>query len=250
MSGRCPSERGRNDKDMMKLAEFSSIYKVSERHVRRLIQKYETDMAGHYEKHGNEGTFLDDVGVEILKSKLRATFEVTVESASERERQLETALTELSMRYAAACEKLVENAGAVALLEAAKERSLALEARAENAEAGRLEAIREIEDLRKAAEEREAAMVDAERRAIDAETVAEINAQEAAAATQDAERAKTAAADLQAQLDLIAVSKGFKRRKLLKELRKAHEGKKRLRQAFIDAAIEKERELSENSENS
>ena len=148
----------------MKLSEFSSIYKVTERHARRLIQKHETDMAGHYEKHGNEGTFIDDVGVEILKSKLRATFEVTTESASERERQLESALTEMSMRYAAACEKLVENAGAVALLEAAKERSIALEARAENAEAGRLEAIREAEDLRRAAQIREAAAAEAERR--------------------------------------------------------------------------------------
>ena len=220
MAGRCPSERGRNDKDMMKLAEFSSIYKVSERHVRRLIQKYETDMAGHYEKHGNEGTFLDDVGVEILKSKLRATFEVTVESASERERQLETALTELSMRYAAACEKLVENAGAVALLEAVKERSIALEARAENAEAGRLEAIREAENLRHAAQIRESAVTEAERRALDAETIAEINAKEAAAAAQEAERAKAVVADLQAQINQIAAAKGFKRRKLLKELRR------------------------------
>ena len=234
----------------MKLSEFSSIYKVTERHARRLIQKHETDMAGHYEKHGNEGTFIDDVGVEILKSKLRATFEVTTESASERERQLESALTEMSMRYAAACEKLVENAGAVALLEAAKERSIALEARAENAEAGRLEAIREAEDLRRAAQIREAAAAEAERRALDAETIAEINAQEAAAAAQEAERAKAVAADLQAKLDLIAASKGFKRRKLLKELRKDRDGKERLRQAFIDAAIEKERELSENSEKS
>lgn len=220
MAGHCPSERGWNNKDMMKLAEFSRIYKVSERHVRRLIQKHEADMVGHYEKHGNEGTFIDDVGVEILKSKLRATFEVSVENVSDRERKLESTIAELSMRYAAACEKLAESAGAVALLEAAKEKELALEARAETAEAARLEAAREVEDLRRMAEEREAAMADAERRAVDAETVAEINAQEAAAAAQEAERAKAVAADLQAQIDQIAASKGFKRRKLLKKLRR------------------------------
>lgn len=208
------------EKKMMKLAEFSRIYKVSERHVRRLIQKHESDMVGHYEKHGNEGTFIDDVGVEILKSKLRATFEVSVENVSDRERKLESTIAELSMRYAAACEKLAESAGAVALLEAAKEKEIALEARAETAEAGRLEAIREIEDLRKVVEEREAAMVDAERRAVDAETVAEINAQEAASAAQEAERAKADAADLQLMLDRIAEAKGFKRRKLLRELRR------------------------------
>ena len=183
----------------MKLAEFASTYKVSERHVRRLIQKYEPDMVGHYEKRGNDGTFIDNVGVEFLKSKLRTQVDVVVGGSSERERQLENAITELSMRYAAACEKLVENAGAVALLEAAKEKELALEARADRAEERALET--------------ELALEEAKERAAAAEDVAELNAQEA-------ERAKAEAEDLRTKLEEIAAARGFKRRKLLKELRK------------------------------
>lgn len=204
----------------MKLAEFASTYKVSERHVRRLIQKYEPDMAGHYEKRGNDGTFIDDIGVEILKSKLKTTFEVAVGGSSERERQLESTITELSMRYAAACEKLVENAGAVALLEAAKEKERALEARADRAEERALEAEKKAEEASRQAVaatqkklETELALEAATERAATAEDIAELSAQEA-------ERAKAEAEDLRAKLEEIAAARGFKRRKLLKELRK------------------------------
>ena len=60
------------------------------------------------------------------------------------------------------------------------------------------------------AEEQRAA---AERRAETAEDIAELNAQEAA-------RAKAEAEDLRAKLEQIATARGFKRRKLLKELRR------------------------------
>ena len=204
----------------MKLAEFANNYRVSERHVRRLIQKYESDMVGHYEKRGNEGTFIDNVGVEFLKSKLRTQVDVVVGGSSERERQLENTITELSMRYAAACEKLVENAGAVALLEAAKEKELALEARADRAEERALEAEKKAEEASRQAVaatqkklETELALEEANERAAAAEDVAELNAQEA-------ERAKAEAEDLRAMLEQIAASRGLKRRKLLKELKR------------------------------
>lgn len=197
----------------MKLAEFARTYGVSERHVRRLIQKYESDMVGHYEKRGNDGTFIDNVGVEFLKSKLRTQVDVVVGGASERERQLESTITELSMRYAAACEKLVENAGAVALLEAAKEKERALEARADRAEERALEAEKKAEAATQKKLETELALEAATERAATAEDIAELSAQEA-------ERAKAEAEDLRAKLEEIAAARGFKRRKLLKELRK------------------------------
>lgn len=207
----------------MKLSEFANVYKVSERHVRRLIKKYESDMVGHYEQKGNEGTFIDDAGVEILKSKLKTPFEVSVGGPSDRERQLENTITELSMRYAAACEKLVENAGAVALLEAAKEKELLLEARADQAEERALEAEKKAEEASRQAVaatqkklETELALEEAKERAEAAEDVAELNAQEA-------ERAKAESAELRAKLEQIAAARGFKRRKLLKELKKKEE---------------------------
>lgn len=212
----------------MRLAEFASSYKVSERHVRRLIQKYESDMVGHYEQRGNEGTFIDDVGVEFLKGKLRTQVDVVIEQPSDRERQLEQTLMALSLRYADAMEQLAKNAGAVALLEAAKEKELALEARvgqaeerALEAEADRLQMSGALEEMRReaqfraeAAHEAEEQRIEAERRAQTLEDVVEINAQEAA-------RAKAEAEDLRAKLEAIAAARGFKRRKLLRELKKS-----------------------------
>lgn len=204
----------------MKLAEFANNYKVSERHVRRLIKKYEADMVGHYEQRGNEGTFLDDVGVEFLKSKLRTQVDVVIEKPSERERQLEQTLTALSLRYADAMEQLAKNAGAAALLEAAKEKELALEARTSDAEERAARAAERADQAERQATAAtqgklaaELALEEAEERVQTAENVAELNAQEAA-------RAKAEAEELKLKLEQIAAARGFKRRKLLKELKK------------------------------
>lgn len=203
----------------MKLSEFARIYGVSERHARRLLAENEADMCGHYERRGKEGTFLDNIGVDILKSKLSKTHEMQVLSSSERERQLETNLTELSLRYAAAMEKIAESAGTAALLEAAKEngekleaRAVAAEERAIQAEADRLQAVETLEKVRLEADEQR---VEAEKRAQAAEDVAELNAQEA-------ERAKAEAEDLRAKLEQIAAARGLKRRKLLKDLKRGN----------------------------
>ena len=217
----------------MKISEFANVFKVSERHVRRLINKYESELVGHYVQRGNDGTYLDDEGVEILKSKLRAQFDVVPEAGpSERERQLESTITELSMRYAAAMEKLAESAGSVALLEAAKENVEKLEARvsdaedrARTAEYERLQVVNVLEGMRREAKMRFDEAQEAEERALKAEKcaraaedVAELNAQEA-------ERAKAEAADLKAQLDAIAGAGRWKRKKLVKKLRKEHKAK-------------------------
>lgn len=182
----------------MKISEFASIYKVSERHVRRLIQKHEADMVGHYEQRGNEGTFIDNVGVDILKSKLRNKVEVVVD-VSERERQLQATIAELSIRYAVAMEKLEKAAGTQALLEAAEDRAKDATARAAQAEVERMQ----LEAAFKASEEYR--------------TKAELRAEDFA---QEAERAQLEAENLRNKLEQIAAARGFKRRKLLKELRK------------------------------
>lgn len=251
----------------MKLSEFANVYKVSERHVRRLIKKYESDMVGHYEQRGNEGTFIDDVGVDILKSKLKAQFDVVKAEASEDEKRLNEQLilalakcTTLAEQLADAEKRAGQNAAAVALLEAAKDniekletrtsdaeeraarateradqaerqataaiqRKLEAEIAREEAEADRKQAIETLEGMRReaqfraeAAVEAEEQRIEAEKRAQAAEDIAELNAQEA-------ERAKAEAEDLKAKLEEIAAARGFKRRKLLKELkrRKKHE---------------------------
>lgn len=214
----------------MKLSEFANVYKVSERHVRRLIKKYESDMVGHYEQRGNEGTFIDDVGVDILKSKLKASFEVAAAGPSEDEKQLNEQLILALAKCATLAEQLADaerragqNAAAGALLEAAKMNVAQLEARMSDAEkraARAAERADQAEHQATAAIQRklevELALEEEKERAQTAEDIAEINAQEAARAKADAE-------DLRAQLEQIAAARGLKRRKLLKELKRRNE---------------------------
>lgn len=204
----------------MKLSEFANNYKVSERHVRRLIKKYESDMVGHYEQRGNEGTFIDDIGVDILKSKLRAQFDVVESEPSEDEKKLNEQLILALAKCASLAEQLADaekragqNAAAGALLEAAKMNVAQLEAQASEAEERAAQAERQTTLAIQRKLEAELALEEAKERVQTAENVAELNAQEAA-------RAKAEAEDLRALLDQIATSRGLKRRKLLKELKR------------------------------
>ena len=190
----------------MKLSEFALIFKVSERHARRLLQENESDLCGHYDRRGREGTFLDDVAVDFLKNKLQRSFDVAINQPSERERQLENQVTELSLRYAAAMEQMVKNAGAVALLEASKENVAKLELRASEAE--------ERADLR----ERELHELEITLDGMRQE--AQYRADEAQQLDEERARAEAKVNDLQAQLNQIAGAGWWKRRKLLKEIKK------------------------------
>lgn len=187
---------------MMKIGEFASVYKVSERHVRRLIKKYESELVGHCVQQGNKGTFLDDAGVEILKGKLRTQFDIVSEGAtSDRERQLESTITQLSLKYAEAMERIAENAGAVALLEAAKDNVEKLEVRVSEANERAEQAERQAAAAIQRKLETELALEEAEERARTAEDIAEAEAQEAA-------RANEKAASLEAELEALK-KRGF-----------------------------------------
>ena len=214
----------------MKLSEFANVYKVSERHVRRLIKKYESDMVGHYVQKGNEGTFIDDVGVDILKSKLKAQFDIVEAEASEDEKRLNEQLilalakcTTLAEQLADAEKRAGQNAAATALLEAAKDNIEKLETRTSDAEERAARATERADQAERKATaaiqgklEVELALEEEKERAQAAEDIAEMNAQEA-------ERAKAEAEELRAKLEQIATSRGRKHRKLLKELRKNKE---------------------------
>lgn len=197
-------------KSMMRLSEFARIYNISERHARRLLQENEADIAGHYDRRGREGTYLDDVAVEVLKNKLQKQYDVMVQqSASDRERELEQQVTMLSMRYAAAMEKLVENAGAVALLEAAKEDKTKLEGRVEQAEKDRHQMEVALEGMRRDAQSRaDEALVAEEKR---------IEAEERYVATEKKLIEK------ERLLEELATAGFWQRRKILKNLKKSKE---------------------------
>lgn len=204
---------------MMKLSEFARVYNISERHARRLFQENEADILGHYDRRGREGTFLDDVAVDVLKSKLQKQFDIVTPGGSERERALEDQLKKLLVEYAETSRALAdaerragEGAGAVALLAAAKDMQAELKSRAEQAE----EHARLADQNRREAEE-ECHQMELTLEGMRRE--AQYRADEARELDDQRARAEAKAAELQALLDQIAGSRGLKRRKLLKELK-------------------------------
>lgn len=56
---------------MIKVQDFATKYGVTDRQVQRLLKKYEDEMAGHYERQGPNGTWIDETGERILRSKMR-----------------------------------------------------------------------------------------------------------------------------------------------------------------------------------
>ena len=56
---------------MIKVQDFATKYGVTDRQVQRLLKKYEDEMAGHYERQGANGTWIDETGERILRSKMR-----------------------------------------------------------------------------------------------------------------------------------------------------------------------------------
>ena len=56
---------------MIKLQDFASKYGVTDRQVQRLLKKHEDEMTGHFERKGSNGTWIDETGERILRSKMR-----------------------------------------------------------------------------------------------------------------------------------------------------------------------------------
>lgn len=197
----------------MKLTEFAGLFAVSERHARRLFSEYQADIDGHYHRDGRKGTELDDYAVEYLKSKLKKQFEIVTPGSSDKERELEDQLKKLLVEYAETSKKLAdaerragEGAGAILLLEAAKEQQADLkdrvaqaEARADQAEQERHQMEVTLEGIRREAQYR-------------ADEAQDLDDQRA--------RAEAKVADLQAKLDQLAVAGWRERRKILKDLKK------------------------------
>ncbi len=56
---------------MIKLQDFARECGVTDRQIHRLLSKYEGEVTGHFERQGQNGTWLDEVACEILRSKMK-----------------------------------------------------------------------------------------------------------------------------------------------------------------------------------
>lgn len=153
----------------MKLTDFARLHNISDRHARRLFAENQADIDGHYTRRGKAGTEIDDVAAEILASKLQKPAGTPLLLGSTREQEYVSKYVDLSIRYTDLAEEyqqkvnelsqaqrqLAENAGAVLLLEAAKEEKTELQGRVEQAEARADRAEQERKDAAERARQRE-----------------------------------------------------------------------------------------------
>lgn len=213
--------------NVISLKEYARIHSVSYEAVRRQVARYAKELEGHIIKDGRQ-QFLDEEAVAFLDERRQKNPVVIYQENKDEElERLRTECQQLLEELNGAKDRIIAQQDKLYELAASEQKILLLEAtskaaedRAAQAEVDRKQAVETLEGMRRearfraeAAAEAEEQRIEAERRAQTFEDVAAINAQEAA-------RAKAEAEDLRAKLEAIAASRGFKRRKLLKALKK------------------------------
>lgn len=111
---------------MIKLQDFATKYGVTDRQVQRLLKKHEEEMSGHFERQGTNGTWIDETGEKILRSKMRQAPVVLHDTdVGKKIEQLKGENEILKDKLILALEKIQEQQN---LLDAAEQTRLALEA--------------------------------------------------------------------------------------------------------------------------
>lgn len=212
---------------VISLKEYARIKSISYEAVRQQVTRYREELGDHVVKDGRQ-QFLDEEAVAFLDERRQKNPVVIYQDNKDEElERLRAERQQLLEELNIAKDRIIMQQDRLYELASSEQKMLLLEAtsqaaedRAAKAESDRKQAIETLEGMRReaqfraeAAVEAEEQRIEAEKRAQAAEDIAEINAQEAA-------RAKAEAEDLRALLDQIAASRGLKRRKLLKKLKK------------------------------
>lgn len=197
---------------MIKISEFARRFGISDRHARRLAAECESDISGHVEKRSSGGTWIDEVAVEILRSRLRNPVEMLPSPSEDPDpdpdmlRKIRELQEDLMQAYRTLSD---ERRARVDLLEElGQQRLLAAKTESERERADRAEA--RAEQSERVAVEATKRKLEAEKHAQAAEDIAEMNAQEAdrLKGEKNAAEARAAAADeevdrLRAELEMI-----------------------------------------------
>lgn len=194
---------------MIKLSDFARAQGVTNRAVQLALKRHEADLEGHFERKGQNGTWLDDYAEEYLRSRMLQKPVVVYDSSMspllEENQRLRAEKEDLQKALSVAYERLAD------VLEQSNTAQIQLQVeRAEKRmiSAGKEEAERKVESLEMKASEAERLAISARREKVEVEialTAAEEEnktlADVAEANAQEAERAKKAAEALQAELD-------------------------------------------------
>ena len=190
--------------NVISLKEYARVKSISYEAVRQQVARYREELGEHLIKDGRQ-QYLDEEAVAFLDERRQKNpvviYQENKDEELERLREIYQATLEA---LSDARERIIAQQDKIYELGAADQKIMLLEAESKVAEAQRTQ-------LELALKDSEAQRAAAEQHAQAAEDVAAINAQ-------DAERAKAEAEDLRAKIEQIAAARGFKRRKLLKEL--------------------------------
>ena len=92
---------------MIKLQDFATQQGVTDRQVQRLLKKYETELAGLYQRKGPNGTWLTEEACEILRSKMKQQPIVLVDTRAQLDlAEAKAKIEELQEQRVKAAEKL------------------------------------------------------------------------------------------------------------------------------------------------
>lgn len=205
---------------VISLREYARIKSISYEAVRQQVTRYREELGDHVVKDGRQ-QFLDEEAVAFLDERRQKSPVVIYQENKDEElerlraerQQLLEELNGAKNRIIAQQDRLYELATSEQKMLLLESTSKAAEERAAMAAERADQAERQATAATQGKLAAELALEEAEERVQTAENVAELNAQEAA-------RAKAEAEELKLKLEQIAAARGFKRRKLLKELRK------------------------------
>lgn len=213
---------------MIKLSDFARVQGVTPRAVQISLKKYEKELEGHFERQGQNGTWLDDHAQEFLRSKMLKNPVVVYDEKTlpfyEDMRAAQKENEALKGRLADALERLANAQDQQLQLQAqlAEQKLLAAKATEAEQKVEKLEIALENEravseicaqnevEAKRRAEEAEKAFKEAEKEKKTLADIAEMNAQEAEKekeakeeARAEAARANAEAEDLRRELDAI-----------------------------------------------
>lgn len=187
---------------MIKITDFAKQQGVTPRGARKLLQTYEKELDGHFERRGQNGTWIDDTAQEFLRSKMiqnpvtiydekALPFYEELKKEQAENRELREKLTKAFEQLAKAKDEQLQTQ--LQLAEKVAEQKFL--------EAGKEQAEKQAIALRQRNVEIEVALTKAEEDNKTLSDIAEMNVQEAAEAKKEAE-------DLRCELDRLK-NRGF-----------------------------------------
>ena len=193
--------------NMIKLSDFARQQGVTSRAVQQMIKKYETDIEGHFERKGQDGTWIDSEAQEFLRSKMLkkpvVVYDETATPLLEELQRIKDENKQLRERYTEVLERLAQSKDYQLHLQTELMEQKLLAAKAAEAETALTDTRERLRTVEGAAVQARKKAVEAESRAETAEMIAEANAQEAERAKEAAEAALKRASEAEAEAERL-----------------------------------------------